>query len=828
MAIKSIELVGFKRVGLANIQRIKIDFTERLQLILGSNGSGKSCTLREMTPLPAHPSNYTKNGSKTVVYELNGHTYVLRSTMAPSPRHSFRKNGAELNQGGTQSVQRELVLQEFGITVEIHNLLTGKERFTQMSPRRKRDWFTLLADVNYDYAIQVFNRIRTRAKQISGALDLAKKRLVVEAARVPSEAEQTKIRNEIDGLHHELEVLQSERAPIVLNAHTLQQTGQRLKDSLQQLETRTLRLRGALFGQVRHGSLEEIDNALQSLRDAGVAVKTLLQKAVTDHETLEKQIRVLRETGAAGIDELSRLVGVEQQRHASVLAERTLPPMEIDGATGLSAMASVRDVVTDVFQHLPGNEDRRFSQLRFKEESELRLTLVERKALREREYAEVSSRRKVMDAHRAMGSSCCPKCGHTWIAGYSDEQYQSLGNQLTGLEQQITILDDALKANRTELDAIEAYRVQYASYARTAKAWPVLQPFWDHLHETLYIVNAPRRALVLFEQLEHDLGKHVQATRHQAEISRLQTLIERARALDGESLGQVSERLQQSDDAIAKHTAELSRLASETTALQATRKNLVEYLDLGQKITETIDALETNTHEQIETLRLEAIHSTIRQVQIALAERTKALSEIGLQQRTISDLTGNIEQMQVEERIALQLAADLSPTDGLIAEGLLGSIRHTVGEMNTIIRKIWSYSLEVQACGIDTEDGAELDYRFPMLVDGEPVDDVGDGSTGQQEIINLAFRIVAMCRLKLQEPDLYLDEFGSGFDEAHRKSAAFAIQTLAEQQLFSRILMVSHNYEQHGHLSQCETTVLDATNITVPAVYNQHVSIDIN
>lgn len=828
MTIKSIELIGYKRLSLTNIHRLYITFTERLQLILGTNGSGKSSLVRELSPLPAHPSNYTKTGSKTVVKEHQGRTYVMRSTMHPSPRHSFYKDGIELNPGGTQSVQRELCQQEFGITPEIQNLLTNKERFTQMSPRRRRDWFTLLADVDYDYALEVFGRLRDRAKQLNSALVLAKKRLVVEAGRLRSEAEQELIRKEIEQLHHELEVLQSERAPITLNPHELRQTEQRLTEDLRQMEIKVLRLRGVLFGKIGYGSLEEIDAALQRQRDGSIAVKTLLTKAVADHETLQKQLNVLQQAGAEGIKDLERKVADQREIKSTILSGLALPDLELDQDVALSALYSVRDVLSDVFQHLPANEDRRFSQQRFKEETDYRLKVMERKVAVEREYADALGRRKVMESHKALGSTCCPKCGHTWIAGYSDEQYQNLQGRIEHLEKEIGSLDAALAANKTELDAIESYRLQYSTYSRTVKAWPVLQPFWDLVFEAQFLTNAPRKVLVLMEQLEHDLKLVAQAKRHQVEHDRLRALIEQAKQLDGESLGQVTQRLQESDETIARHTTEVGRLAQEQVALQSLRRNLVEYLALGEKITQAIDALHTNAHEQIEHLRLEAIHTSIRQVQVALAERTKTLSEIELQKRTISDLTANIAEMEQQELVAKRLVAELSPTDGLIAEGLLGSIQHIVAEMNSIIRKIWSYPLEVQACDVSTDEGAELDYRFPMLVAGEPVEDVGEGSTGQQEIVDLAFRIVAMHRLNLVEPALVLDEFGAGFDESHRKSAAFVIQSLIEQQMFCQVFMVSHYEASYGALTQTEILALCAENVTLPAgaTYNQHAVIE--
>ena len=69
MRMNYIELKGFKRFALNNINYFKYSPHERHQLILGTNGSGKSSLLGEMSPLPADPRNYTKDGYKKIEIE---------------------------------------------------------------------------------------------------------------------------------------------------------------------------------------------------------------------------------------------------------------------------------------------------------------------------------------------------------------------------------------------------------------------------------------------------------------------------------------------------------------------------------------------------------------------------------------------------------------------------------------------------------------------------------------------------------------------------------------------------------------------------------------
>lgn len=830
MPITSIELNGYRRMRLKSIRRIHIQFTERLQLILGTNGSGKSALIAELSPLPADPTYYAKDGYKVITYTHLGKDYVLRSTMSPSPRHSFRCEGQELNHGGTQTQQKELVKQIFGITPDIHDLLTGLERFTSMAASDRRRWFTLLSDVSWDYALKKFKQLQERARDIKGATNLAKKRLAIEAGRIISEEEQLKLTTEIDRLHSELDVLQAERAPRVQQSHLLADEQARMMLDLEELIGKTRKLRILLMGRVHYTSMEELEAGFEANKAQTAATKALLDRAVKEHDTLESQFEILKQTGEAGLAVLQERLNQKRQEIQTILDLRRLKLEGIEPETGLGAIAAVRDALTEVFMQLPANADRRFSQIKFKEDETTLLSLKERKLRQEHALAQLAAQKAHQDSHKKNAGIECPKCGHHWIQGYSEEGYSKLLDAKEKLEQELDITLKGIQTAQEAMTAFEEYRFQYNGFVRCTRAWPVLQPFWDHLLDNNLIVSAPRQAQALVETLEHDLQHGLHAKQVEQEARELMALIERAANLGDENLTNVTRKLVSSTESIEVLTATLTQLAQEHQGFVALRRNLVEYQSLGEKLVASATAVEMLTEQQIEALRREIIHETIRQIQVQLATLTKTLSEVEHQKRTVGSLTANIEEMEFQEEAARMLVTALSPTEGLIAQGLMGSIQAFTSEMNYLIRRVWTYPLEILPCGVSTELGAELDYKFPMLVQTEDhiVPDVKTGSGGQREIIDLAFRIIATKKLKLLDAPLILDEFGKDLDDVHQKSASFAIQTLVEQQLFQQVFMVSHYEASYGALTQAEICVLCADNILLPKdkPYNQHVTIE--
>ena len=163
MFIKELELVDNKRLGVRGITRVKVTYTEIQQIILGSNGAGKSSLVRELSPLPAEGNDYHKGGYKKIVIEHNNKLYCLTNTFTKSAgEHSFieLETGEELNQGGTQSVQRALVKEHFNFDENLFEVLTDQIKFTNMSPIQRREWLTRISGSNLDYAIELFNKLK--------------------------------------------------------------------------------------------------------------------------------------------------------------------------------------------------------------------------------------------------------------------------------------------------------------------------------------------------------------------------------------------------------------------------------------------------------------------------------------------------------------------------------------------------------------------------------------------------------------------------------------------------------------------------------------------
>ena len=92
--ITYIRLKGFHRFSLVGNHDFELTITEPMVVILGTNGSGKSALLSQLTPIPPSPTQFDKLGYKETHHEFRNKRYILKAQFSPSPRYFFSCVGA--------------------------------------------------------------------------------------------------------------------------------------------------------------------------------------------------------------------------------------------------------------------------------------------------------------------------------------------------------------------------------------------------------------------------------------------------------------------------------------------------------------------------------------------------------------------------------------------------------------------------------------------------------------------------------------------------------------------------------------------------------------
>ena len=846
MKITYLEIVGFKRFRLNGIKKFVMKPNQPVQLILGTNGSGKSSLMGELTPLPAEQSNYHKDGYKIIHITKGNNKYILKSEFGVSHPHSFILNDQELNDGGTITVQREFVRQHFGITPEIQNLLLGLETFTGMSPARRREWFTTLSEVSYDYALGVYAKLREKYRDTSGALKHAKKRLVQEKSKIISSSELDKIKAEVDQIHKELDLLFQNRNAVTRSE---EQVKRDITTSQQELQTllnqfNRIRLQPPNTNLVLNNELirnewgelvpvsfkgkDDIDYAI-SQNKASISFKEqLIQERESRFSEISKKIAILEKTGEEGVRSIREKIKVNEIKLKDLKTKLRIGLESFYTPTVSDTFNAISDTLFEIFSILPSNADRRLSSQKLRELTEelTQLNQVIRKF--ELQIEKIRNEVEHLKKHKDAGNIVCPACKHTWNPKFTLSDLPSLEALLEKEVSAIKEKENAKKKLEESINENKEYGDLVRRYFQCVKTTPSLLSLWNYINEKDLVYSGPKKILVLLEDVRFDL--HIQEEIYNVEktIIDLTELAKASEKLGDESIIELKVQYKEIETDIATYTQALGVYKQNLSICQNYRKNISTAEDISFKIKALMSQSELLQTELIEAIRHECINLCIREHQSNLAVKERIVSSVTVQQSLISDLESQIVSLSKEEEVTKHLINELSPTSGLIAEGLLGFIRFCLKRMNNIIKKIWTYSMVVESCHVGDDTTAELDYKFPVRIErGEkPIEDVKLGSTGMKEVIDLSFKLCAMHFLSLDNIPLTLDEFGRTMDKTHKEQATHFIQEFLNQSVQPQIFMVSHDLLQYGSISNVDVCVLCPSNIVVPNEYNKHVVIE--
>lgn len=834
MRYTEVELRGFKRMALNNISRFVMRPTEKIQSILGTNGSGKTSLMAELSPMPADPKDYTKEGSKTISISHHGNNYVLKSWFSPSNKHSFKlvvpgtDYEEELNPGGTGTVQKQLIWQHFKYTDEIHDLLRGKERFTEMSPSRRREWYTKLSDANYDYALSVFAKLKESHRDTVGALKLAKKRLVTETEKIITVEEENKLREDVKKLEAELAEYQAIRAPVTKSPEQCVADYRQAGEVLRRMSQSLFAKRQQLLEYAEYGDLASIEVQISEIKQDSAVLQTRINEAAKQHGEYDKTLQVLKKTGEEGVSALvARKTGYQQE--IEQLSKKIKLNLDMkQPSVLLSTVNAVKDSLLECVQDLPSNEEGIYGQSTWSSLQEKYTLLLGEHESSKALLARMAAALEHMEQHGQGDEVDCPKCSHRWIPGFSPERLVNAREKTAAQSELVGRQDDELKAIRERICAQDKYREQLGKLYRLMKSWPVLDSFWNYIKSEELIVKAPRSIMVQFSFFEHDLGVACQLEQFMKSIEDTDALISQAEEVGDTQMTDVLEYIGELDELMEKLTFQLRENDHLLSTLNNARSFITSVNTLAENISQALEGMEKGAGELTEMVYRNMVNQYIQTLQIKLGKKSEVLSAVKIQRAVVGELSADIARLTVEEEAYKLLVRELSPTDGLIADGLLGFIRNFTAQMNNLIRKFWTYPLLIQPCGVTTDRGAELDYKFPMMVQTKDniTPDVSQGSTAQRAIVDMAFKIIAAAHLGLADSPLLLDEFSAEFDKEHRVMASHVIKSLMEQQPFSQLFMISHYESSYGSFSNVETCVIDPRNISVPRTYNQHVIIE--
>lgn len=814
MKILSLELQGYKRLKLNAINYIKLTPENKIVLILGSNGSGKSSLMKELTPLPAISTEYEKDGYKVIQISHNNDEYLLKNIFSSSGnKYNFIKNNEELNPGNTITVFRELVKSEFNITQDAHDLMIGQRTFHDMSGNERRLWFTKISNIDYNFALNYYSKLKETLRDIAGIIKHNKVKLIQEMDKVINVEEELKIKKGVEHLKILLTNILNTKTIINKDKNSMLDSLKKYNEEIERLSLNIINKK-TVFNTL---NIETNINIEDKILDYKSEIKSLNMQIVELYKKIEKEqdmLISLEKTKKKDIIDIDSDINNFSNEITSLYSMKKININFTDSKQSFQALNTIIDNLVSIFIEMVPNEDKKYSRDNYSilvnklEQNKIQTTILNNK------QDLLIIKRKELEHFKEHNKIECPKCSHMWIKGYNENDYINIIKQITLNETNINELK--IIHNKIEKELLEAkeYIELYKSYVSISRNWDVLNNLWEYLINSSIIFKDPRKIPNILEQVRQDLIIDIKIKELVDKINNLDKLKEMFSNSKDLDFNNIKNVIKEHEQQLDNYNNQIKMYNDKLSKLYIYKQLVIDIESSEYNIKKLMNKKENDTNALLDIIKQNYLNKSIELIQLEITKYEIQLSKIDVQKAIITDLEKQLIELEDKQEVLKIAVKELSPNEGLIAESLTGFINQFVFQINNFIKKVWSYPLELIPVVPDDSDEFDLDYKFAVRINNEGrIPDISKASLAMKEIINLSFKLVSMQYLGLQNFPVYLDELGSSFDKAHRGSVINLIQNLMLSSNFSQVFIISHYEEIYGSLRNTDINVLCSANI---------------
>lgn len=841
MFIKRVILDKYKAFDFSGIKKLDMDTTgSNVQLIIGDNGSGKSSLLRAITPVPPTRTDYKKNGSFSIEIHHDGHEYILSSDFSNkvSP-HSFICDGEELNVGGTTGVQTGMIESHLGYSNEIHKLTHLESDITKMTRSQRKAFLFANTRADLNQFLDKHKKICSRIRGFKSTINTLTARKAESDTFAVSEEELGLMTTWKDNLIKAINVLhnwiwQIDTKISELDSQSVESTDFDLDEFKIAMKTIT-RIKAA-FHTIQM-TTDNVDYWKSRMLQCETTLKhreAQLETIISELSELQKQKDISE--AVAELGELEKLIITYSDEIDSLktqnVADASVSKSDLDSLYEFEtnvyplldslAQAPVRKLWTpDLISKI---EQRQWSYVN--ELNKLVPQLTELAA----DFEKLSFESKQIpmaptDCHRE-------DCGLLHTAKTREQEVRdkqvSLGKTIERLTERKNALEKKTKILGDKLSAQYPYRDLISRIDQLIRDYPVVrQLFKISCYRDLNIKD-PLFLLTLCKQKYAEGERRLKINQLTEEIMKLKVKRDSLKSSSSKSVKFVDEMIQRKKKeqkvAIAEFNAvenDKKHMAWVVTQIEEKNNALGSLASWEERLDTHQNTIKINRElEFFKQLRNRCVEAQdeIQEELLDLQAKVKEQTSLKDKRAELDELIQRAKQDLREYEI---IEKCLSPAFGIPQKYMARYMNAIIDGANGIIARVFSYHFKIRP----VDENTPLTFDLSAEVGDVIVDDVSNCSTGQQDMINLAWTLSMMIQLRLVNYPIYLDEFGNTFDEHHRQRLLNLITELQNLRVITQVFMINHHAIVHEGILDRDVLVLADSNIMVPEVYNEHVEI---
>lgn len=831
MFITAISLGDFKRLQFAQIKELHIDTSHSSsQLILGTNGSGKSSVLRELFPTTPTKSGFSTDGFKTLSLNHRGLDYEL--TYQPRDGHQFFRDGIQLNTSMTNDVQRALINEHLGVSPEIQNILTCSFNICDTVPSVRKKILMSLNPVDVSLFIDEYQNVRKKTLSLSNNLDrLYQRQKQLVEQKIPQLQYDKMIgRKSVLEDQEKILLIWSTRISDELNKYPLSSTSvsvEQLRSRLESLIGRSRKVDNVpRTGYSEHRT--ENTTRVNILRSELTDLESQIEKVIKTIDSYEQRRSQLNSSSGDLVSELTQY----KTKIAGMVVDTKLVPLSrevvmniqptIDRINKLLVDLTYieydticsRDVIMDMSNEL----------LRL--QSRIQITSNDLNATEDK----IDSLKASIRVYR-LGDPCdAVKC----------ELLRSYNQHFETKKKEI----DTLIARRTALKSehdklIPEYESLKGKHEIQLAVWRILGTLLDtikqHGHLSIrfsddYIIGRIAQAPL---QLINDINRYITDSEYHHEyINTLAKIDKLEREVEGNQARQQLS-IEILDIEITKYTDSLTDLRTKCDMNRTSIETLSSEIRLIDEFTECVEIAKVLADDAERTVQyasnqasvvyLNKLNHEVEKLQHSVRSELLDLTRLIREQETllarldqevdqvISEIKPMYERSKKVERALFELPVKYTKT-------FVNSIIDTA---NYFIRELMTYSLVIEPY----TDERECDFTLPVTIEHDVKSkDINTCSDGQKAIINLAFNLALIVELKYNDYPIYVDEIDRALDPTHSHRLTKTLNDLITKDIISQMFVANHHQSMIDGVNG-DIIILNGDNINLPTVYNEHVKI---
>lgn len=836
-------LSDFLLVKDSGISYLDIQFNEDVQVIIGSNGSGKTQTTRQLSLYPPVRSLFGKKGFKQLVVENHGQEYILESQFEkPSSPHFFKNQENEnLNTSGTTENQSDLIEEYLGITSFIDDLIMNRPLFPKWGNAKRKEF---LMDHNPDdigFILPLAKKISSDIKACKNNLARLVSRKILLEQDLLNDETLISLENEKKNIDTVLSHLQNYLFNIEVYDRTLDLTKPLI--SLDEIPVIHNQIKNCYYklGKLSHINRNDVERQSQK-EELLSAVAKYDQRIQDTQASLAQETQMLNELETQykelAVDESLHQIDltIDQLTQEKDKLKAVKPLFELSQ----EELTKKRDEISLLHQHLEIFQTR-----------SVRLLSTKKRQIRERllsvyQYKQTSYHNRLNDLENQLedlskkhhlspkdipekpcAKNACPLYTYfTREYEHFEERRQKIQKSLEKGRRKTKRLDLYVNALRTYLKSSEPYHQEIQWLINYAQTNPILYQLLRQIDILSTLSTQPNRIIIKlqeaydqieiwlkYKQIENDLqiaytlkNRHISSESH--DTIKLVSTIENTKKLLSELRRALNELLYHKS-VLSDHLSEIDQFNH--------LKNII--LKVKQDHSQTLSSLENQSKQK----QLSFIKNKIEEIRsfyfLRMSEIERTLkAQTSLKDRYNEEIIKQINQIEKELKDLQQIEQALII---IPKENMVGFINDLIDQTNRFLEVVWTIPLKVDRLSLDDT----LDYTFNVTGDNHSIHEMRDCSEGQTEIISLCFNLALRVILGHLNYPLCLDEPGRTFDKTHRQNLIALFKRLLNDKIISQLFIISHDAIIHESFSQSETLVLRDENIVLPEVYNKHAKI---